>query len=286
MHEIAKRVARALGRFALFAGTLYLAIGAYYFARQESYLFYPERLAHDQRLAVDAPHEEVALEVEGGVRLDALLFTAPRAEGATRAPGAAYYLHGNGGSLQNWGVAAGPFTRLGLDVLMIDYRGYGRSGGEIGSERELHADVERGFRWLAERYGEENVVVVGYSLGTALAARVGCGRRVRQVVLHAPFWSIVDAGRRAMPILRLYPDFLFRYPLRTHGDLARCSAPVAIFHGERDELIPIEASERLSKLFKPGDRLIRLPEGGHNNLRKQPGYDAALAEVLAATETR
>jgi hypothetical protein len=240
-------------------------------------LFYPEPLPADYRFGLEAPFEEVALDVDDGVQLSALLF---RGQASVAAAGAIYYLHGNGGNLKGWAPSAGPFTRLGYDVLMVDYRGYGKSGGEIESESQLYSDAERGYRWLVERYGEERIVVVGYSLGAALAARVGCANRPRRIVLQAPFYSIVDAADHAVPLLRFYPDLLFRYPLRTNEDLAHCSSPVAILHGERDELIPIEASERLSTLFKPGDRLIRLPEGRHEDLRQQPGYEAALREVL------
>ncbi len=271
---------RPLQGFAALTLVAYLGVGGYYSARQESYLFFPEKLAADFAFTFREPFEELSIEVEGGVSLSALLFEAELAGDGAQPNGAVYYLHGNGGSLKSWGPAAGPFTRLGYDVLMVDYRGYGKSGGEIESEAQLYSDAEAGYRWLTERYAEERIVVVGYSLGTAFAARVGCGNRPRQIVLHAPFFSIIDAAHHAVPILSYYPDLLFRFPLRTNEALARCAPPVAIFHGERDDIIPIAASEKLSKLFKPGDRLIPMPNGRHGDLRRQPEYDALLREIL------
>ena len=97
---------------------------------QESLIFYPEILPPDYRFAFSEPFEEVTVPVEAAA-LNALLFKAPNPKGAV------LYFHGNAGSLRTWGDVAGDFTSRGYDILIPDYRGFGKSTGKISNEKQL-----------------------------------------------------------------------------------------------------------------------------------------------------
>ncbi|TFG66184.1 MAG: alpha/beta fold hydrolase [Gemmatimonadales bacterium] len=262
-------------------GLLVLAWGvicAWYYSRQESMVFHPSVLPAGHSFVFDRPFTEHEIEVEPGVMLSALLFRAdPVAEESVDRP-AVLYLHGNAGDLQSWGYHADLYTDAGYDFLGLDYRGYGKSDGRISSEAQLHSDVQKVWDWLAARYDANSIVVVGYSLGSALGARIACGNGARHLVLLAPFYSGRDIGRRVAPWL---PAALNRYQLRTDLFLQDCKLPVTLVHGERDATIPPRASRRLLALLGDRGRLVLLPDVDHQNIAEDPEFRVAMREVLA-----
>ncbi|MFQ5529204.1 MAG: alpha/beta hydrolase [Gemmatimonadota bacterium] len=261
-------------------GVLVLAWGAicaWYYLRQESVIFHPSVLPAGHRFAFNRPFEEHDIQMEDGIALNALLFEANRGHEPSAIPGVVFYLHGNAGDLQSWGYHADLYVDAGYDFLVVDYRGYGKSGGRISGEAELHADVQTVWDWLAARYDPASIVVVGYSLGSALGARVACVNGARQLVLLAPFFSGRDIGRRVAPWL---PSALIRYPMRTDLLLADCELPVTLVHGERDATVRPEASTRLLELLGDGGRLVLLPGAGHQDIGEDPEFRSAMLELL------
>lgn len=270
-------------------GLLVLAWGAmctWYYFRQESVVFHPSVLPTEHRFAFNRPFEEHDIEVEPGIALNALLFRAETRDGPSEHRGnepsddraAVLYLHGNAGDLQSWGYHADLYVDAGHDFLVVDYRGYGKSGGRISGEAELHADIQQVWDWLAARVGPSRITVVGYSLGSALGARVACANGAERLVLLAPFYSGRDIGRRVAPWL---PPALIRYPMRTDLLLADCELPVTLVHGERDATIPHESSERLLELLGDRGRLVLLPGADHQNIASDPDFRLAMLELLA-----
>lgn len=265
-------------------------ICAWYYFRQEAVIFQPSRLPADHAFRFDRPFEEHWIEVEPGVELNTLLFPAAAAERAEPTDSAAgpdagrpvvLYLHGNAGDLQSWGWHADLYVEAGHDFLVIDYRGYGKSAGRIGSEAQLHADIDRVWEWTTARYGPGDVTLVGYSLGAALAARLACDADPAppRLVLLAPFYSARDMARRLVPYV---PVRLLRYPLRTDRALSECRGdlPVTIFHGEGDRTIPFSQSRRLAELLADRARLVPLPGAGHQDVAESPIFRREMRTLL------
>jgi hypothetical protein len=246
---------------------------------QERLIFHPEPLpaAHDFGLPADI--HEVFVQVPGA-RLNALHLSLPRPRGLV------FFLHGNGGNLESWFVNADFYRALNLDLYMLDYRGYGKSSGHIGSEAELLADARAAWQSVAHQYAGLPVVFMGRSLGTGVAARLAAdlpqAQRPRLLVLVSPYRSLQALARENYPWV---PDTLLRYPLRT--DLAlQALAPggrprVLLVHGERDRLIPMQHSAALAALA-PGATLRRIPGAGHGDLQDFDAYLQALREALRA----
>ena len=187
--------------------------------------------------------------------------------------------HGNAGHLQDWGWHAGLYADAGYDFVVVDYRGYGTSDGAIESEAQLHADMERVWAWITARYRPGNVTLIGYSLGSALAARLACTRAEppERLVLLAPFYSARDLARRTLPIV---PSFLLRYPLRTELVLRDCDLPVTIFHGRGDRTVPFEQGRRLADALGERARLVPLPGAGHSDVAADPVFRREMADLL------
>ncbi|MCU0490738.1 MAG: alpha/beta fold hydrolase [Chloroflexaceae bacterium] len=251
----------ALG-YGLLCGALFLL--------QERLIFFPQRDGPGTRYEFGVPVEEVFISVDGA-QLHALHFRAPEAAGVV------LYLHGNAGSLRSWGALGPAFVRRGYDVLMVDYRGYGQSSGSISDEAQLHRDMAAVYRWLLERYAEEQVVVYGRSLGSGLAVRLAAENRPRLLILESPYNSLEEIALAQFPFV---PPFLLKYPLRSYQWIGQVQCPIVIFHGTNDEVIPFASGQRLATHATAPLTLIAIEGGDHNDLGRFPAYQQGLTEAL------
>ena len=238
---------------------------------QEKLLFFPTKLSRQYQFPFKQPVEEGWLKDQQGNALNAVLFDVPHARGVI------YYLHGNAGSIDNWGSVAPLYNALGYAVFLLDYPGYGKSEGAIQSEQQLFSAAEAGYAYLATRYAEKDIVILGYSIGSGPACWLSARHNQRLLILQAPYYSMKDLLRKKAPLL---PAFLLRYPLESHLYLAQCKSPVVIYHGEEDNLIYPGSSQKLAELFKPGDELVLLHQQGHNGITDNLQYQQHLRGLL------
>jgi uncharacterized protein len=265
-----------------FAGVLlliYLLIGSAFYVFQERLIFYPQPLPADYRFSFSFPaaFEELFIPAADGTPLHGLLFRTQ----ADSARGLIFYLHGNAGALNSWGEIAPTYTRLHYDIFILDYRGFGKSGGSISSEEQFYRDVQTAYAHLAQRYAEEAIVVIGYSIGTAAAARVAATNHPARLILQAPYYSLTDLMQNISPVVySLLPGFLFKYQFSTYQFVEQTKAPITIFHGDRDRVIYHGSATKLQAHLKPTDEVIILPGQGHNGMNSNPDYVNALRHLL------
>lgn len=250
----------------LAAGYLLLCVALYFF--QESLIFHPRALPADYRF--EGGREETITTTDG-VDLSLLVFDHPAAEGAI------LYLHGNRGSNRRSLYQTQELTDTDYDLYLFDYRGYGKSGGEIVSQQQLYADAQQVYDTLAVRYGEENIIVMGYSLGTGLASYLAANNYPEHCILVAPYASIT-----AMKNLWLWavPDFILKYPLDNVEHVAAANCPVTVLHGQADDFIPYGMAKQLKKAAPDKVALVPLPETGHRGAILHPQVDRQLMELL------
>ena len=238
---------------------------------QEKLIFFPEKLGHNYEFKFDDEFEEVYIEVEKGVKLSSALFKAKKPKGLI------FYLHGNSGSLKSWGDISKTYTDLGYDLFILDYRGFGKSDGDISGQNELFSDVQKAYNLILKRYVENEIVILGYSIGTGLAAKLASMNNAKQLILQAPYFSMVDMMRQSYPIC---PTFLLKYKLESNKYISACNMPIVLFHGREDNLIDYEASLRLRILLKSTDELILLDGQGHNGMTDNVDYKRELKRIL------
>lgn len=267
--------------YALFSLGLLAAVGAAYTAaigwlwfRQERLLFEPTALPPDHVLSTDPDVHELTLEVPGA-RLSVAQLRLPNPRGVM------FFLHGNSGNLLDCLVDLDAFREVNFDVVMFDYRGYGKSTGCIESEEQLRSDVRFVWEYFAAQYEGKPVVVAGQSLGTALAAGLGAelcaaGRPPALTLLVSPYSSMRALADELYPWV---PRQVLRYPLHTAEHAARLSGPLMLVHGDKDELIGIHHSEVLCTAV-PQAQLLRVEGAGHGDLHKFPSFRKALAGAL------
>lgn len=254
-----------------FASLLYAVLLALLWFGQERLIFLPTPLSQAQPLAREPDVHERFVEVDGA-RLSLLELRLPDPKGVV------FFLHGNAGNLASWFVDTDFYRRANYDLVMLDYRGYGKSSGRIESEAQLHADVRAVWQQVAPRYTGRRIVFYGRSLGSGLAAALATQAQPDLTLLVSPYESMSALARHHYPWV---PSALLRYPLRTDEQIARIRTPVLLLHGERDELIPPAHSEAL-RARAPGATLVVVPGAGHNDLHQFDGYLDAAAAALRA----
>ncbi len=243
--------------------------------QQEHLIFFPERLPANHRFSFKQEFEEIFIPAPDGTKLHGVLFNVPEPKGLV------FYLHGNAGSVDSWGWVYEPYTDLHYDVFVFDYRGYGKSEGEISNEAQFYADTQAAYDTLKSRYKEEQIVVAGYSIGTAAAAKLAAENHPKMLLLQAPYYSLGDLMQSLYPIV---PTFLLKYKFKTYQYVEQTKAPIAIFHGMLDEIIYPGSSEKLQAHLKSTDKVILLKGQGHNGMNENPAYQRELARVLAKLE--
>ena len=251
---------------------IYLALCGLLYLMQEQFIFFPEKLGKDYNFRFDRPFEEVNIKMEDGVLLNALLFKADSSKGVI------LYLHGNAGSLRSWGEVAQIYTDLNYDVFMLDYRGYGKSEGNISSQKQVYADMQTAYDHVKTRYDESKIIILGYSIGTGPAARLASTNHPRLLILQAPYFSLTDMMKRIFPMI---PTALLKYKFETNKYIVDCKMPVVIFHGDEDEVIYYGSSLKLKELLKETDTFITLHGQSHNGMSFNPRYIEELEKVLA-----
>jgi pimeloyl-ACP methyl ester carboxylesterase len=267
--------------YALFSLGLLAAVGAVYTAaigwlwlRQERLLFEPTPLPADHVLCTDADVQEHTIDVPGA-KLSAAHLRLPDPRGVV------FFLHGNSGNLLDCLVELDAFREVNFDVVMFDYRGYGKSTGCIDSEEQLRADVRYVWEYFAKQYEGKRIVIAGQSLGTALAAGLGAeltaaGHAPALTLLVSPYSSMRALADEVYPWV---PRQVLRYPLHTAEHAARLSGPLMLVHGDKDELIGIHHSESLC-ITVPQAQLLRVEGAGHGDVHKFPSFRKALAGAL------
>jgi pimeloyl-ACP methyl ester carboxylesterase len=254
----------------------YLLVCVFIYFYQEKLIFYPEKLSYNYQFRFDGNFQERFIQTSDGKRLHGLLFKSQLSKGLI------LYLHGNAGAVDSWGQIAGVYTSLQYDIFILDYRGFGKSEGNIVGEKQFYADVEAAYEELKKSYDEKNIVIIGFSIGSAAAARLASLHHPKMLILQAPYYSLTDLIRHISPMLFLSVVAL-KYKFNTWQFVKHTKVPVAIFHGDRDEVIYYGSSVKLKQHFKPNDVLIILKGQAHNGINENTAYILALRKLLTTS---
>jgi pimeloyl-ACP methyl ester carboxylesterase len=252
-------------------GVVYAAFCAVFYFGQDFFFFRPERLAKAFVYQYPFPFTEVNFDMEDGGVVNALHFRVPNSKGVV------FYIKGNSRSIKGWGKFAKDFVGKGFDFFILDYRGFGKSRGRR-TEQILYADLQQVYKWLAQEYSEERIVLYGRSLGSGLATRIASWNQPRMLILDCPYYSFYHHVRRYGFILPL--RWLLRYQIRSDRFIKKVHCPIHIFGGTKDRLIPYRQAEMLHALVPGNSQLHPVRGAGHNNLPEFPAYHDMLYDIL------
>ncbi|MFN0032662.1 MAG: alpha/beta hydrolase [Flavobacteriales bacterium] len=253
----------------------YACVCVVYFFIQEKFIFVPLIKGEVFHSQLTTPAEELEIATPHDGLIHALLIKAPEPKGLI------FYLHGNTGSLRRWQYMAEEISRLGYDVFVPDYRGYGRSRGRR-SEAIMHRDQEFCYDYITAHIAYKQVVIYGRSLGTGFATRLASRRGAHKLVLETPYFNFVSLARWYLPYLPV--RYLLRYHLRSDVYIQHVRCPIQIFHGKRDIIVPYSSALALYHQAKEAGKNVEMTtivNGKHSNLNGFPLFTEKLRQFLA-----
>ena len=256
--------------------SIYIVISIALYYLQEYFLFKPEKLPKDfQFLYENQVVEEYNLVTRDGASINGLHFKVKSPKGVV------LYLKGNSKSIKGWGKFAVDFTCNNYDVIMVDYRGFGKSTGKR-SQKAIKHDLQYIYNKIRERVSEEYIILYGRSMGSGFATKLASMNNPKMLILDAPYYSLTKVTGRYMPFMPL--SIILRYPMPTYKWLKYVNCPIRIIHGTQDKLIPFKSSVKLSQIQPKKTRLYPVIGGGHKNMNTFEEYHKILREIIKAEE--
>jgi fermentation-respiration switch protein FrsA (DUF1100 family) len=228
---------------------------------------------------IDLDYENVSLTTSDNERLHGWYVPAANPRGVL------LFFHGNAGNISHRLESIEIFHELGLDTLIIDYRGYGLSTGKA-SEQGTYLDAQAAWDYLVDSRGipADRIIVFGRSLGGAIGAWLGARNTPAAVVIESSFSSGVDMAHRLYPFLPARLITRLRYPVVDYAGRLKC--PVLVIHSRQDEIIPFAMGQAIYAAVKQHKKFLEL-RGDHNNgfLISQGDYVAALKDFTQTNLT-
>ena len=221
--------------------------------------------------------EEVTLETDDGVMLHGWFVPSDSAR-------VLLFFHGNAGNISHRLESIRQFHDLGLSVLIIDYRGYGQSGGRT-TESGINRDADAAWRYLIEQRGlrADDIVIFGRSLGGSVAARLAARQQPLGLIVESSFTSVPDVAQEIYPWLPARWLSRLQHATRDHVREAPC--PVLVIHSREDEIIPFHHGEAIFSAAPEPRTLLEL-RGSHNDafIRDEHTYLRGLAAFLGSLD--
>ena len=211
---------------------------------QEKVVFLPVILPHDHAYDFEDDFEEYLWETPFEGKINVLHFKIKNPKGVI------IYFHGNADNLHRWGKIAVEFTKFGYDVLVMDYRGYGKSSGPR-NEEYLYSDAQFFYNYAKENYGEEKIIVYGRSLGGAFATKIAGENKPKMVILEATFYNLQDIVNRWLPgkvTDRVSPKMTYHF--LSNENILKVKVPLYQFHGTKDSVVPLKSGKKLFEVFE------------------------------------
>lgn len=239
---------------------------------QEKFLFRPKKLSKDYVHPCPWPHEELFLKTDDGETINAMLIYSKQRKGLV------IYYHGNMLHLSNYLPYTTKFTEENYDVLIADYRGFGKSTGHL-TERNFYDDSLMIYDWAEKNCPGEPPIIYGRSMGSAAATYVASKRKSKLLLLEAPFYNLYDLSWYYGMVLP--KGNYLKYSFSNNEFLPLVKSPITIFHGTKDAIVSFRSGKKLQPLLKESDQFIVIEGGGHNNLEQFEKYQAELERLLS-----
>jgi len=228
---------------------------------EKALVFYPDRALAASPQDTGLTYEDAWMTTSDGIKIHGWFLPSA----ITEAPPTAclLFLHGNAGNISHRLDNLAGLTKAGFAVLIIDYRGYGRSEGRP-SEKGTYLDARTAYQYLLDKTGvnPDKIVIFGRSLGGAVAVDLAVEKPARALILESTFTSIRDMARVHFPVL---PGFLVSAMYESEKKIGRITIPTLFIHGEADDLVPMALGRRLFAAHPGPKDFFAIPRAGHND---------------------
>jgi fermentation-respiration switch protein FrsA (DUF1100 family) len=249
---------------------------------QSRFVYFPSRTLVADPSDVGLAFETINIETTDGVRLSGWFVPHDKARGVV------LFCHGNAGNISHRLESLQVFHRLGLDVFIFDYRGYGQSQGSP-TERGTYEDVRAAWKYLTQERNllSGRIILFGRSIGGAIASNLAREHTPGAVILESTFTSMPDlaADIYRLPLVRRFTRFNYN----TEEYIQEVDCPILIIHSRDDDIIPFSHGRRLSEMAAEPKRFLEIT-GTHNEgfivagKDYEDGLDAFLSEFFTTIE--
>ncbi|WP_036068829.1 alpha/beta hydrolase [Leptospira noguchii] len=244
---------------------------------QERLIFFPEKLSENFIFHFPNEFQEIKLATPDGEMSYGLFFPSK----SNLSKKTILFFHGNAGSLRTWGRIYEDFLPLGWNLLITDYRGYGKNSGSI-SEKLMNSDAELWLSYLLNelKIPRNEIVIYGRSIGTGVAINLVSKNPDLNLFLETPFTDLFTLARNYYPFIQTW---MLKFQFQNLAKLKNIRSKIRIFHGTQDQIIPYSNSEIIFKKLKEQNQdviLFTISNGSHNDLTIYPEYHRALKNSL------
>ena len=246
---------------------IYSSASAYLWARQAHFIFRPERVITKTPDQYQLPFEDIYVTVyDGNSKKERIhAWWIPAAYPSDRC---LLYLHGSALNVGANITHARRFHHMGFSVLLVSYRGYGKSDGTFPTEKQVYSDAQSAWTYLVEQRGIDpgSIFIYGHSLGGAVAIQLSVDNPdAGGLIVEAAFTSITEMARR-IPKYRILPiELIVHQRFDSIKKVNRLKVPALYIHGTNDELVPHEMSRELYQQTSSSKQLKFILGGQHNN---------------------
>lgn len=252
---------------------IYCFIGLAIYYAQDFLIFHPTVQNKDYVYQFSQPHTEVNIPYDATTNINIIQFT----QANPQPKGVVLYFHGNKGNVQRYARFANRFTNNGYEVWMIDYPGYGKSTGQFSEKRVYDWSLVM-YNLARKRFSTDSIIIYGKSLGTGMASQLASIRDSKYLILETPYYSFTSL---ADTWFWMYPlSKMLHYNFPSYEYLKKVTAPIVIFHGTKDELIPYDNAVKLKDVLKKQDSFITIDGGDHRNLNQFSTMQTKLDALL------
>ncbi len=262
----------------LMGAAIYALLCLAVFVFQPRLVYFPMKVLAATPAAIGLAYEDVLLETGSGTTVHG--WYLPGREDARTL----LFLHGNAGNISHRLDSLAVFHALGLNVLIIDYSGFGQSGGTPG-ERQTYEDARLAWQYLTNDRGvaPARIVIFGRSLGSGVATWLATRETPAGLILESSFTSIPALARKYYPIFPVGWLARIRYDNASRRPTVGC--PVLIVHSRDDELVPIAHGRELFRLAREPKSFLEM-RGSHNAgfMVSGDSYRAGLAQFLSGLD--
>ena len=254
----------------LLTGVLVVSFTLY--SLQEKFILHAEKLSLSHNFRFAGEFDELNLMMSDGVSQNGVLFKTKNPKGLIM------LMHGHSGNVEHWGTMGYRFNKLHYDLLVIDYRGYGKSEGKF-SEQDTFLDVEQWYRHMNSIYSEAEISLYGKGIGATFASYLASEFTPNKLILESPLYDLKFTALKYYPLfpfIQYIPTFKFN----TATYFKKIQVPVYMVHGKLNKLVHYENSTRLLATNTEHADLCLIKDGDHHNLVKHPAYIQYIVRIL------
>jgi uncharacterized protein len=248
--------------------TFYLTICLLLRWKQTSFIFFPHSLIRSTPQDYNLAYQDIWLNI-GQEKIHGWWIPASKPSAPVM-----LYFHGNGSNNGDLTHIAAFFNQLGLSVLLIDYRGYGRSSPTFPNETRVYEDAETAWNYLIKnrQIKPQNIFVYGHSLGGAIAIELASKHpEMAGLITEGTFTSIEDIASMNH-FFRILPlNLILTQHFNSFSKIKSLKTPILILHGEQDKVIPYSMAKQLFAIAPEPKQLVIIPQAGHDNLLQVGG---------------